>query len=201
MVRALLFVLIVCGFTWGCGSSPLGSSQDAEFLAAADEFLTAFNNKDVAGLDKFIDKEYGVFILDNPGAYIASMRISSFSEVMSMEGEYGIANLKVTKVNCTSPRRGLEPIYSCDTPEGWNKQGCFYGIEKTIRLEQMYRDMITYELLSEYEASEPMRIAALSEKNHTYFLYNTDETIGFHFGKRNGKLYLIAIDRVIPCSA
>jgi hypothetical protein len=201
MVRALLFVLIVSGFTWGCGSSPLGSSQDAEFLAAADEFLTAFNNKDVTGLDKLIDKEYGVFILDNPGAYIASMRISSFSEVMSMEGEYGIANLKVTKVNCISPRRGLEPIYSCDEPGGWNKQGCFYGIEKTIRLEQMYRDMITYELLSESEAAEPMRIASLSEKNHTYFLYNTDETIGFHFGKRNGKLYLIAIDRVIPCSA
>ncbi|HLT24408.1 MAG TPA: hypothetical protein VK004_04720 [Ignavibacteria bacterium] len=201
LIRSFIILAVLIPVFYGCSASPLGSSQDEEFLAAAEDFITAFNNKDVTGIDKYIDIEYGVFVLHNPGAYIVPVRLNSFGEIMSMEGEYDIANLKVTKVNCASPRRGLEPIYSCDAPEGWNKQGCFYGIEKTIALENLYRDLISYDLLTPEEAAEPMRIAAQSEKNHTYFIYNTDETIGFHFGKRNGKFYIIAIDRVIPCSA
>jgi hypothetical protein len=200
--KAYFFSIILCSlFLSGCSSSQSENSQDAEFLSAAEEFLLAFNNKDVAEIDKYIDKDYGAFVIYNPGAFVVSKHIYSFAEITSMEGTYDAANLKVTKINCANPRSGLEPVYSCDMPEGWNKQGCFYGTEKTIELHKLYTDMVTYELMSENTAAEPMRKASLSENNHKFFLYNTDETIGFHFGKRNGNIYLIAIDRVIPCSA
>lgn len=181
----------------GCTSAPQGNS---EYLSNTEEFITSFNNKDVSALDKFIDKEYGLFVLHNPGAYVAILHLNSFGDIMSMEGEYGVANLKVTKINCSNYREGLEPVYSCDD-DGWNKTGCFYGTQKNLSVTGTYDLMVEYDLIDAVVAPRLRDLAAKSEANYAYFVYNTDETIGFYFGEKNGKYYLIAIDRVIPCDA
>ena len=195
----LLSVLIVLSLLIisGCNSAPQGNT---EYLSNTDEFMTAFNNKDVAAIDKFIDKEYGFFVIYNPGAFTVAMHLNSFGDIMSMEGEYDVANLKVTKVNCSNYREGLEPVYSCDD-DGWNKTGCFYGTQKNLSVAGTYDTMLEYDLIDAFIAPRLRDLAAKSEANYAYFVYSTDETIGFYFGEKNGKYYLIAIDRVIPCSA
>jgi hypothetical protein len=200
MKICLLLSVIFIFLLSGCSSSQQGIEQDSDFLSVADDFLTAFNSKDVAELNKYVDKDYGLFVVDNPGAASICYHLNSFTDIMSYENEYGVGYLKVVKINCSNPRKGLEPIYDCDK-DGWNKQGCFYGTQKNINLVQLYKDLIYFDLYTEAEANEPMRIAAMSEKNFVYFIYNTDENIGFYFGLKDGKYYLIAIDKVEPCSA
>lgn len=198
-IYKLLPVILIL-FLSGCSSSQQGSDQDSDFLSMADDFIDAFNNKDVTELNKYIDKDYGLFVIDNPGAASINSHFSSFTDIMSIDNEYGIGYLKVVKINCKNPRKGLEPIYDCNE-DGWNKQGCFYGTQKNIDLVRLYKDLIYFDLYTEAEAKEPMRIAALSEKNFVYFLYNTEENIGFYFGFKNDRYYLIAIDKVVPCDA
>ena len=192
-VLILLSLLILAG----CTSAPQGNS---EYLSNTEDFITAFNNKDVAEIDKFIDKEYGFFVIYNPGAYSAIMHLNSFGEIMSMDGEYNVANLKVTKLNCSNYREGLEPVYSCDD-DRWNKTGCFYGTQKNLSVAGTYDKMIEYDLIDAVIAPRLRDLAAKSEANYAYFVYSTNENIGFYFGEKNGKYYLIAIDRVTPCDA
>lgn len=191
-----LAILLSALFLSSCSSAPQG---DSAFLSAADDFIAAFNSKNTAALDKYIDKEYGFFVIHNPGAYVVAKYYDSFSSIMSGQ-DNDIFRLKDDKFTCTSLRRGLEPVYSCDEDK-WNKEGCFYGTEKNKVASQVYRDMKKYDLVFGDEVDEYIRKAEASEKNYTYFMYNTDEFIGFYFGMKNGKYYLIAVDIVVPCSA
>ena len=193
LIALVLFVFILSG----CSSSSQG---DSEFLSFADEFITAFNSKDVKAIDKYIDKSYGLFVIYNPGAYVVATNLNSFADIMAMTGDYDVGNLKITKVDCVKMRKGSEPVYSCEE-DRWNKTGCFYGTKKDRSLVGVYDDMIKYDLLDAVVAPELREKAAASEKNYVYFVYNTDQQVGFYFGSKNGKYYLIAIDRVTPCEA
>lgn len=194
-----LLIIISCFILSGCSSSQQKSSQDDEFLSAAEDFIAAFNSNNTAEMNKYIDKEYGFFVIHNPGAYVVANYYDSFSDIIS-KGDNVVLKLKEAKFNCSNPRRGLEPVFSCDD-EKWNKEGCFYGTQKNYVPSNVYRDMIEYELTIGDEVHEYIRKAESSEKNYAYFIYNTDEYIGFYFGFKSGKYYLIAVDTVVPCSA
>jgi len=198
--KAYFFSIILCSlFLSACSSSQSENSQDAEFLSTAGDFIAAFNSNNTAELDKYVYKEYGFFVIHNPGAYVIANYYDSFSDIMS-KGENDVLKLKDAKFSCTDLRRGLEPTFSCDD-EKWNKEGCFYGTQKNYMPSNVFRDMIEYELVSGDEIDPLLRKAESSEKNYAYFIYNTNEFIGFYFGLKNGKYYLIAIDTVVPCSA
>jgi hypothetical protein len=178
MKKIYLFLIIISFlFLSGCTSAPQG---DSEFLSTADDFIAAFNSKNAVELNKYVDKEYGFFVIYNPGAFTVAMNLNSFSDVMSLEGTNDVANLKVAKVNCLNPRKGLEPVYSCDN-EGWNKTGCFYGTQINRSVAGVYDDMMEYELIDAVVAPGLRDKAAASEKNFAYFVYNTDEEIGLYF--------------------
>lgn len=200
MKKAYLFLIIFCSVLLsGCSSSQPENSQDAEFLSTADDFIAAFNSNNTAELDKYIDREYGFFVIHNPGAYIVANYYDSFSDIMS-KGEDDVLKLKDAKFSCPDFRRGLEPTFSCDD-EKWNKEGCFYGTQKNYMPSNVFRDMTEYDLVSGNEIDPLLRKAELSEKNYAYFIYNTNDYMGFYFGLKNGKYYLITIDTVVPCSA
>ena len=59
--------------------------------------------------------------------------------------------------------------------------------------------MINYKLIEKDKVD--LDKTADADELITQLFYDTNETVGFYFGKKDGKWKLVAIDRVIPCSA
>lgn len=170
-----------------------------EFL---ERFIVAFNEKNTAEINKCIDGEHGLFVLDNPGAFAIVEQFKSFVDIMMLDYEYNIGFLKACKVDCKFTK-GTIPVYNCDTEEmeGWNKNGCFYNDNQTLFITKFYKDMLKYNLGDIQVINEDMELAAISEKYITHLAYSTESSIGFYFGLIDGDWRLICIDKITPCSA
>lgn len=170
-----------------------------EFL---ERFILAFSEKNAAIIDKYINSEFGLFVLDNPGAFAIVEHFKSFDDIMKLDYEYNIGFLKVCKVNCKFTK-GTIPEYNCgnEEMEGWNKNGCFYNDNQTLTITKYHNFMIDYNLGDIQVIKDNIELAAKSEKYITHLAYSTESSIGFYFGIVDNNWYLICIDKITPCSA
>jgi hypothetical protein len=170
-----------------------------EFL---ERFIIAFNEKNTAEINKCIIGEYGLFVLDNPGAFAIVEHFKSFDDIMKLDYEYNIGFLKACKVDCKFTE-GTIPVYNCgnEKMEGWDKNGCFYNDNQTLFITKFYKDMLEYNLGDIHVINEDMELAAISEKYITHLAYSTESSIGFYFGIVDNNWCLICLDKITPCSA
>ena len=170
-----------------------------EFL---DKFIKVFNEKNTTEINKYIYSDFGLFVLDNPGAFWVVERFNSFSEIMNLNFDYNIGSLKNCTVDCNF-NKGSIPYYNCDneSQEGWNKEGCFYDKHKTNQITKLYKLMLEYNLGDVHTISIDLKIAEKSQVYISHLAYSTYNGIGFYFGIINNNWYLICIDKITPCSA
>lgn len=163
------------------------------------KFIKAFNEKNTLEINKFLNPEYGFFVLDNPGAIYIVRHFDSFDEIMEMEGESDIAYLKVLKVDCDL-KEGEKPFYECES-DGWNKEGCYLEKYPELKISDYYKTMIEYELIDSNSVKKEMELSLKAENMITHLVYSTEAPIGFYFAMIDEKWYLICIDKVTPCDA
>jgi len=195
----LLFILLFCVTMINCNNSKqYGNDENASFTSFWVNFIKVFNEKKTSEINKYINFQYGFFVIDNPGAYSVVQHYDSFNEIMKMEGEYDIAYLKVLKVGCDL-RDGKRPYYDCE--KGWDKEGCFLEESPELKISEYYETMIEYQLADSNIVKEDMDLSKKSNLMITHLVYNTEATVGFYFGKIDNKWYFLCIDKVTPCSA
>lgn len=159
------------------------------------EFMKAWNSKNIEKLNPFIHPDYGLFVLQNPGAYLYPFYGKDASvfkkEVYGYEYRAG--------AKCPTLLDGKLPDFSCDT-EGWDKEGCFLEEGYHTEIAPLMALMGEYDLgKGKNEASYP--VAQKIDNLETMAVYSTDDTVGWNFGFIDGKWYLVMVDMEDPCSA
>lgn len=193
----IYLILLISVFVSCSGSK---APKDKEFHDIANEFIVAFDNKDLTTIEKFIDFNTGFFVLDNPGAFSFPEYFTSYNQIVMLDSESGIGYLNHMKTNCGDIRKGSLPVYSCDD-ERWDNEGCFYGEGNSPGLSRMYMSLLQFELIDQVSFDNQITHAREIDNRITHFIYSTDESVGFYFGKVNGKWRLLCIDKIVACSA
>ncbi len=205
LTALIVFISLIqigyCNITY----SEISNTQDNNvepFKDILDKFIKAFNEKNISEINKYIYSEYGLFVLDNPGAFGVVERFNSFDDIMNLNFDSNIGLLKKCTVGCNF-NKGTIPYYNCgnDGPEGWNKEGCFYDKHKTTLITKIYKLMLEYNLGDVQTISTDLKIAEKSQVYISHLAYSTYNSIGFYFGIINNNWYLICIDKITPCDA
>ncbi len=206
MINLILIIWLV---SFPLTSATAGGSGNEDFLKLFEKFKTDFNSKNISALNEYIDPNHGLFILDNPGAFINGYYFSTFDPVLNSERKTDLYRLKNTAINC-EPAEGILPQFNCEgDKEGWDKEGCYFNNtpEKNIK-SRIYgyadesgnfgfdgdgNENGTYKIIRE-------KLDRSSDK-FEYSFYTTDSNMGLYFEERDGKFYLLMIDLVTPCDA
>ncbi len=163
----------------------------ADFQEFAEDFVKKVNTKN---LFSFVNQEYGLFVLHNPGAFPAIQRYDELEEMQKVLYRDAFTTAFV-------PQEGKIPEFSCDD-EGWNKRGCFWKKDTYTNPKETYDIMLEYQLIPKEELDEgDYQKAEKLSKQKTYCLYATDIITGFYFINIDNQYYLYLIDVIDPCSA
>lgn len=196
-MNKLIPVLLIF-FIFSCTGS--NRNEDKKFQDVANEFIVAFDNKDLTSIEKYIDPKSGFFVIDNPGAFIIVEYFTSFNQIAMLDSEYGIGYLNHMRTGCRQFVDGSVPVYSCDE-ERWNTTGCFTGKSNSPGLSRLFLNLLQFELLDQFGYDNQITRAREIDSQITHFIYSTDASVGFYFGKIDGNWRLLCIDKVVPCSA
>lgn len=168
-----------------------------DFKTMAENFISSFNKKDSITLNNYIHPDYGIAVLDNPGAYHSITTYTTFSESGIHDGIFNSQYLLNMNIYCKL-EFGKIPYFSCDD-NGWDKEGCFYTDNAKLNLVKIHDALVEYFLMEE---NSEYRSSLIYIENITkHGIYSTDSFIGFYFGYINNKWYLFCVDKVSPCSA
>jgi hypothetical protein len=182
----------------GGTSAALSSSEvDAKPEALWQAFAQAWNSGDTSELARF-RAQSGLLGLDNPGAFVRVRHFSGTEALRALEGEYDLARLKGIVLRPVLAS-GEAPRPSCETEV--RASGTFIAPPERLLLDKRVAALREYQLASkaEMEQMEPAVQAARTEAQ--WAIYDLDANVGFLFGKEAGRLVLLAIDAVVPCSA
>jgi len=202
---SLLFVFDIQGMKVSEGNK----QDEKSFTEMFEKFAAAFNNKNISELNEYINPEYGLFILDNPGAFSVANYFDSFDSIFSNPKETDMYRIKNIKISC-SPEYGVLPHYNCDGSgkEGWDKTGCFYKLyteKKPVSRYIYFADRNgKYGPDDQDKAEDYQRLysgLSRSLENSEFVFYSTLSDIGFYFVVRNERMFLVMTDLVTPCSA
>lgn len=168
-----------------------------DFKTMAENFINSFNKKDSVALNKYIHPDYGIAVLDNPGAFHSLTTFTTFSESGSQDAIFNSQYLLDMKIECNL-EYGNIPKFSCDD-NNWDKEGCFFTDNVKLNLVKIHDALIEYLLIEE---NTDYRTSLIYIEDITkYGIYSTDSFIGFYFGYVNNQWYIFCIDKVSPCSA
>lgn len=193
----LLVIFLSLAF-YSCSGSKVNTDKD--FQRVAKEFIAAFDKKDLAVIEKYINSRTGFFVLDNPGAFSFPEYFTSYNQIVMLDSESGIGYLNHMKTKCGDITKGSVPVYSCDD-ERWDKEGCFYGEANSPGLSRLYMSLLQFELIDQTSFDSRIDLARNIDNQITHFIYSTDESVGFYFARINGEWKLLLIDKIVACSA
>ena len=149
------------------------------------------------GLAELIDHERGVFVLDNPGAYVIPMYFETYEEATERVAKLRADDYSFT---CSEPSDGPTPSFSCDT-ELWSRQGCVVTRAPEFSVARWYDLAVEYELMENEEVSADREKARQADASIEYGVYTTDTSLGLYFAKTSCAWRVVAIDVITPCSA
>ncbi|HEU5076660.1 MAG TPA: hypothetical protein VFU02_20865 [Polyangiaceae bacterium] len=177
-------------------SSASPACEDVAFAAVWPR-LRAHLEAGLEGLAPLVDPAAGVFVIDNPGAFIVPMHFGSIAEagerVPKLTAEH-------YQLKCPEPRTDSTPQYSCETEE-WSPSGCVLTPDPSFSVARWYELALKYEILPAAEASAGLERARQADAAISHGVYATSYELGFYFGRVGCAWRVLAIDTVIPCSA
>ena len=159
--------------------------------------LRAHLEAGIEGLAPLVDPTRGVFVLDNPGAFVVPMHFASIAEVSERVPALGP---DYYRLKCPELRNDATPHFACET-EQWSSQGCVLTPNPDFSVARWYELALQYEILPAKEANQGLSRAREADVAISHGVYSTDATLGFYFGRVGCEWRLLAIDAVAPCSA
>lgn len=176
--------------------SPDPTCEDETFASVWPR-LRAHLEAGLEGLVPLIDPASGVFVIDNPGAFVVPMHFRSIAEagerVPKLTAEhYGL--------KCPEPRTDSTPRFSCETEE-WSTAGCVLTPDPDFSVARWYDVALKYEILPAAEVAAGLERARPADAAISHGVYVTEATLGFYFGRVGCTWRIVAIDTVTPCSA
>lgn len=176
--------------------SACSNSESASFELVWPQ-LRAHLEAGIEGLAPLVDPARGVFVLDNPGAFVVPMHFASIAEASERVPALGPDNYRL---KCPELRNDATPHFSCET-EQWSPQGCVLTPNPDFSVARWYELALQYEILPAKEAKQGLSRAREADASISHGVYSTDATFGFYFGRVGCEWRLLAIDAVTPCSA
>jgi hypothetical protein len=172
---------------------PLKSNFEESF----QDFLLAIHNQDLAAFNQFIDKEKGLWIIENPGAVPKLTQVKNIGRFNRKFQGSAFFSIHNKLEDCSLQEVDTLPNIDCNgktgNKAGYEEKGCFVTSASAFRKAGIYRYAdLTQKQLSEIEASLPFVSKTVL---HTQSAYK------FHFGYIRGKWKILFIDLMIPCSA
>ena len=165
------------------------SSQDAEFLAFYQLFVSAVGSKNAANVNAFIDEVFGVYFIESNGAIPNFKRVNDVAKFKSVRDEL-FFSLNFKDLNQTPVFEELPKII-CDTTP-YDKQGCY-----AQKINPFANDEFWY--YTDVNEKEKQAISVFAEKID-FTVINT--TVGKFYFTKNGDSWKIGfIDLRIPCEA
>jgi hypothetical protein len=159
--------------------------------------LNAHLEAGLEGLASLVDPERGVFVLDNPGAFVVPMHMRSLADVGKRVPRFTPEHYRWS---CPELHTDRTPHFSCET-EQWSTRGCVMTENPEFSVARWYELAIQYELLPSGEAAAGLEQARQADRAIEIGVYATDAGLGFYFGRVGCAWRILAIDAVTPCSA
>lgn len=188
MINRILFVLLLSFVVWSCGNThtPISVEIDEESKDQIsvpdtviqekdpfDYFIAHFNTDTTLFADTLLE-------IAQHGA-IPSINIISRLEVISVLSQMDYSNVL---------RESL-PKVDCDNESLYNKQGNYFSKGNNI--------VALVDMILETEKKPISSVVNLKTIDHTFI--DTKQHIKLYFRLEGPELILVAIDRIVPCSA
>lgn len=165
------------------------SSEDTEFLAFYQSFVSAVESKNAANVNAFIDEVFGVYFIESNGAMPNFKRVNDVAKFKSVRDEL-FFSLNFKDLNQTPVFEELPKIICDATP--YDKEGCY-----AQKINPFANDEFWY--YTDLNEKEKQAISVFAEKID-FTVVNTS-TGNFYFTK-NGEAWKIGfIDLRVPCEA
>lgn len=167
-----------------------------KFHKAFYDFQTAVFNEDAEGVNRFIDAQRGVYIIENPGAL---PKMTVVKDIRNFKREFqghSFFTIKDRLKTCQLKEEPL-PTFNCDGTTdgntGYSKEGCFAADAAEFRKNEIHK----YASLPAAEIKNIEATLPLVSKT----IVQTSSSYRFHWGYLNHAWKLLFIDLRIPCSA
>lgn len=165
------------------------SSEDADFLAFYQSFVSAVESKNAENVNVFIDEVFGVYFIESNGAMPNFKRVNDVAKFKSIRGEQ-FFSLNFNQLNQQPVFEELPKIICDATP--YDKQGCF-----AQKINPFANDEFWY--YTDLNEKEKQAISVFAEKID-FTVVNT--VVGKFYFTKNGDSWKIGfIDLRIPCEA
>lgn len=165
------------------------SSEDADFLAFYQSFVSAVESKNAENVNVFIDEVFGVYFIESNGAMPNFKRVNDVAKFKSIRDEQ-FFSLNFNQLNQQPVFEELPKIICDATP--YDKQGCF-----AQKINPFANDEFWY--YTDLNEKEKQAISVFAEKID-FTVVNT--SVGkFYFTKNNNTWKIGFIDLRVPCEA
>ncbi|MDX5420777.1 MAG: hypothetical protein LPK07_02565 [Hymenobacteraceae bacterium] len=167
------------------------------FEAAFSRFMTALQAGDTVSLNQYIHPEYGLWLIEQPGAVPAFSHFRRIQEVKRNYQNRPFSSINTEVRNCDLQQRNNFPEFDCawmdQGKSGYAEDGCFYSTSPSF----INSDMWKYASLSEQQ----QQLVQRAQKQVQITVLHTRSSYQFHFNHDGERWRLLFADLRIPCSA
>lgn len=173
--------------------------QDSiRFESAFGQFLQALQNSDTTSLNQFIHPDFGIWIIEQPGAL---PKMTHVTDIRSFKREFKGRSFFTVREEVTECdlKEEVWPSFDCADMDydkgqsGYSKEGCFAWQPDKFQ-KSGYWD---YASLSDTEIDRVKSSLPLLQKS----VLHTPTSFEFHFGHVGGQWRLLFAKLIHPCSA
>ncbi len=180
------------------------TERQARFETFLDENAAAVGGGDAAVLERFVDPALGVFLITNPGAFIAVTHHPTLAALMKSSPAVELPER--IALGCSAApdyvrRDDRIPRFSCET-ETWDAAaGCTHGSLRSTELQRFAGYMLEYELIPPEPGAKFIARTKSVEPNVSHYVFSTAAQRGLFFGQVSGQWRLIYVRAIEECSA
>lgn len=172
-------------------------SGDMDKATMWKEFASAWNARDAAALARF-SADQGLVVLDNSGAFVRLRRFESIAKFFSQAGPHD-GNRVPQLQFAPSPSPDAAPEVSCESDV--LPKGTFFAETGRAKVAARYDALTTYQLADAKTVEDLRPVVDQAKLVRGFAVYDLSQSVGFIFSTQGGRVTLVAIDAVVPCSA
>ena len=164
--------------------------SDKEFLTFYQKFSTAISNTDVISFNECMDANFGLYLIESPGAIPYVSKVYDISKFKSKSNNNNFFEFTFNKITNTPIFEDL-PKVVCEK-EAYDKRGCFAQFINPLYENQLwkYSDLNEKELQPIEKLASLVKITVINTYNYTFYFTFIDK-----------KWCISFIDLRIPCQA
>jgi hypothetical protein len=171
-----------------------------EFTKIYNDITLLINRKDYSGLNRFINPEFGFYVMINPGSSFLPVYLDSIPlklEDIFATGLFIYFDDKIKPDSLILKEISISelPEFNCETGE-WQKEGVFVqGVRSYSRISRWEYALLEYDDWDD-DSVQKLRLA------ESKIVLRTVNTQGFEidFAFENGKWYIAAFDLATDCN-